>query len=228
MDQAWFEMKSIRGRRLDGAVWVPLRAAHKIAHSGKYGHAGFVEEFFGAGTVAIPVASSEAASQLGWTDIGLSHQHRPYAEQGKYSPADIYESDFGKLRGVHLVLEQHFNAIDLPQWHLNQDLVLALGLMREKDIWLCPSEDYIDVVRQKLSPDGRPISIEIRAEHLRDYLCARDMSLLSTSYRSRRVVLEDADHINWPKNSLREVSEGDRWEGAVYAIHEGGSLFWLS
>ncbi len=54
MDQKWFEMQEVRRRFFDKAVWIPLRAAHKIESIGEYGHLGYKEEFFGAGSLAIP------------------------------------------------------------------------------------------------------------------------------------------------------------------------------
>ncbi len=71
-------------------------------------------------------------------------------------------------------------------------------------------------------PDGAPSLLEIRAEHLKDYLCACDMSLYITSYRSRKFVTDDADFIQWPENPMREDSDLERWEGRIVEIHEGG------
>ena len=67
-----------------------------------------------------------------------------------------------------------------------------------------------------------PDLLEVRASHLRDYLCARGMALYVTSYRDRVEVFEDASHIAWPENPIREIHDNDRWEGRVIAIHEGG------
>ena len=41
MDQEWFEMREVRKRFFDKAVWIPLRAIHKIQYIGKYGHLGY-------------------------------------------------------------------------------------------------------------------------------------------------------------------------------------------
>ena len=48
------------------------------------------------------------------------------------------------------------------------------------------------------------------------------MALYVTSYRDRLEVFEDAGHIAWPENPIREIDANDRWEGRVLAIHEGG------
>jgi len=54
MEQTWFEMAEIRKRRFDSAVWIPLRASEKI-DTGKWGYLGFKSEFFGAGSLVIPL-----------------------------------------------------------------------------------------------------------------------------------------------------------------------------
>jgi len=222
MDQDLFEMRDIRRRNLETAVWIPLRAVLRVHEEGRFGFSGFQEEFFGAGTLAVPLPARDAASELGWSDIGIGHQHQPYVHEGEFIPSDIYESNRGNFQGIHLVLDQRTNRADVGEWHLHQDLVLGLGLKREDDVWVCPDEGYIEVARLHRRNDGSPSLIEIRAEHLRDYLCARSMALYVTSYRSRRAVVEDASHISWEENPILESAEGDRWEGRVQEIHEGG------
>jgi hypothetical protein len=49
-----FEIADVRRRRFDKAVWIPIRASQTIK-SGKFGRAGFKEEFFGLGSLAIPL-----------------------------------------------------------------------------------------------------------------------------------------------------------------------------
>src|SRR5207247_8169847 len=83
-------------------------------------------------------------------------------------------------------------------------------------------EGYIEIVRLKRRPDGSPNLIEVRASHLKDYLCARVMALYVSSYRERRAILDDASHITWSSNAIKETNATDRWEAHVTAIHEGG------
>ena len=225
MNQDWFEMKGVRKRKLNTAVWIPLRAVHEIENTGRNGFAAFKEEFLGVGTVAVPVAARDIAKKLGWTDIGISHRHRPYADEGAYVPAEVYHSYVGDFRGIHLVLDQYINSLDGPEWRLNQDLVLALCLKREGDTWVSPKEGYLNVVRLQRREENRPALIDIRAEHLRDYLCARQMGLYVTSYRSRTVVVENAGEIAWAANPVHEDEGESRWEGRVCEIHEGGRWF---
>jgi hypothetical protein len=120
------------------------------------------------------------------------------------------------------VLEQRTNSAENSEWHLHQDFVITLGLKREGDTWVRPDEGYIEVAKLSKRADGDPDLLEVRASHLRDYLCARGMALYVTSYWDRVEVIESASHIAWPENPVRELRDNDRWEGRVLAIHEGG------
>lgn len=215
-------MPEVRRRKLANAVWIPLRAIHPIEKIGHHGHAGYKLELYGVGTLAVPIENKRGAEKLGWTDVGVSHQHAGYVEEGRYIPADVYEDYRGEFSGLHLVLEQRSNSAENSEWHLHQDLVITLGLKREADIWVRPDEGYIEVARLSKKEDGSPSLLEVRASHLRDYLCARGMALYVTSYRDRVEIFEDASHIAWPENPIREINDNDRWEGRVIAIHEGG------
>lgn len=225
MNQDWFEMKDVRRRKLTTSVWIPLRAVHVIEKCGSYGYEGFKEEFFGVGTLAVPAEKQAQAQKLGWMDVGISHEHGSYVQDQLYHPADVYEDYNGEVSGIHLVLEQRANSIERKEWHLHQDLVIALRLKREGDIWVSLDEGYIEVARLHRRGDGSPFLLEFRAEHLRDYLCARNMALYVTSYRNRDIVTNDASYITWSDNPFCESKGGDRWEGRVSEIHEGGSPF---
>src|SRR5258708_34196247 len=63
-NQVGFELRDIRGRRLDDAVWIPLRAGQTITEQGTFGYVGYQREFFGLGSLAISVEQSAAAERL--------------------------------------------------------------------------------------------------------------------------------------------------------------------
>ena len=71
MDQEWFEMADIRRRKLNSAVWIPLRASQTLEAAGKRGHLGYREEFFGLGSIAVPLEKRARAKTLDWSDVGL-------------------------------------------------------------------------------------------------------------------------------------------------------------
>lgn len=213
-------MRELRRRHLAGVVWIPLRAMQTLANIGQPGYAGHKSEFVGVGTLAVPLRSRATAERLGWMDVGISHDHTGYVDDDKYVPADVYNDR--ELSGIHLALNQRGNTAEPSEWHLGQDLAVTLGLRREGDTWVRPDEDYIEVARLSREEDGSPCLLEIRASHLRDYLCARDMALYVTSYRSRVEVSGAKANVTWPTNPLCETTGGDRWEGRVAEIHEGG------
>jgi hypothetical protein len=223
MDSKWFEMADVRRRSYNAAAWLPLRAVNTIERIGSYGDAGHREEFFGAGTVAIPSKYKELALKLGWGDVGIMHNHAGCFQNGCYYLVHEFRQFGSELRGEHLVLDQHGNQIEHSEWHLNQDLVLTLGLKRENDIWVRPDEGYLQIAElQRNDDDGRPKSLHFRASHLKDYLCAREMGLCITYYHQRLEVLEDATHITWESST---TTSDDGWEGRKYEIHEGGMPF---
>ncbi len=225
MKQEWFEMKDVRKRYFANAVWIPLRAVHKIESKGRYGYLGYKEEFFGAGSLAVPFEKKDKAEKLGWMDVGISYEHSAYVQDGRYMPSDLYEDYQGEFTGIHLLLVQRGNSDEHNVWHLHQDLVVTLRLKREGDIWVSPDEGYIEVAHLKRRDDASAYLLEIRAEHLKDYLCARNMALYITSYRNREEIVSDASHINWAENPFCETTKNDRWESRVTEIHEGGTPY---
>jgi hypothetical protein len=222
IEHAWFEMAAIRRRRLADAVWIPLRVSEYIEKEGIYGYEGYKQEFFGLGTVAVSFNKREEIGKLGWSELGLGHNQESYATKDWYKPADIYQYFDGVDLGVELVIAQSFPGDEPAEWHLHQDLVIALGLLREEDQWVRPSEDYVVVARLRRNQEGAPIALEIKNEFIRDYLAARQMALRVTSFRMRDYIAITADHITWPENGLREESEQERFEARVMPILEGG------
>src|SRR5215475_12618397 len=102
-------MPEVRRRKLANAVWIPLRAIHRIEEIGDDWHAGYKSEFYGVGTLAVPTGNKREAEKLEWMDVGISHHHSGCMEKGEYIPADIYQDYRGEFSGVHLVLDQRGN-----------------------------------------------------------------------------------------------------------------------
>ena len=91
VNQDWFELQDVRKRNFSKSVWIPLRAITHNINKGKYGYEGYKEDFFGTGSIAVPTDNLEDAKNLGWMDVGISHQHSGHVEDGKYVPADLYK-----------------------------------------------------------------------------------------------------------------------------------------
>lgn len=222
MDQLWFEMIDIRRKNLNRSVWLPLRAQKSEAR-GRNGYIGYIEDFFGCSSLIVPIDNKDATAGLELHEINYSNSG--YFQDEKYTASDVHLGNEGDPIGMHLVLELKTNQDELAEWHLHQDFVATLRLKREGDIWISPNEGYIQVARLTKDSDGVPILLEVRAEHLKDYLCARNMRLFIVSYCNRVAVVDDASFIVWENGTHSENSENERWEGRVSEIHEGGFPF---
>lgn len=224
MDQSWFEMQDLRKRKLDNSVWVPLRAEKENRNSIRFGFVDYSEEFIGHGSIMVPIDKQSFTVKLKWTDLGILHTHSSSFQDDKYVPADVYHNN--DFEGINLVLNQNFdNNLDCNEWHLHQDLVISLGLKREGDIWICPSEGYVEVAKLERDKDEKPILLQIKNKFLKDYLYTRKCGLYITSYYSRDKIYENFSVLSW-KESSKNVKEGrDSWECRILEIHEGGFPF---
>ncbi|CAI8911181.1 hypothetical protein [Pseudomonas sp. IT-P395] len=196
-----------------------------------------------ASTSPSPTLSQQTDSvvsfRLPFTDLNVSLNTRPAKPAAPPEPVSPAEPIFVKTYywagnwashhsdavGTGLVIEQSFDGAVPNEWHLHQDFVISLGLQREGDVWLRPVEGFMEVVRLKRDEQGKPVFLEARTEHLRDYLRARGTYLLLSSYRSRSQTVSDASHIGWPSSVVQEEKDGIAWEGVNYEIHEGGKAY---
>jgi hypothetical protein len=186
-----------------------------------------LEEFIGLATVAIPTAKRADAEKLDWSDLNLD-PHRTSVEQWGYRSVDVFCAWAEEPLGVNLVIGQHLEELSREIWHLHPDLIVALGLLQEEDIWYRPEEGWIEVARLKRDADGEPVLLEIKAEFLSDYLVARGMALYCSSYRERISVAEAKPLYSWPSDTFRQEEKRDRREaltvGATYPDPAG--TFW--
>jgi hypothetical protein len=155
----------------------------------------------------------------------LIHEIRTYSGEDGFKQAQNYWLDWsdgpqGPV-GVELVLPQGFGFGECPIWHINQDLILSLGLLQEGDVWVRPEEGFLDVIRLTRGSDGHPRKIEIRAELLKDYLAASKMALRMAWYRDRDTIIADSSGIPWGDDGIQESSNSYRFEARNYAVHIG-------
>ncbi|WP_186038787.1 hypothetical protein [Burkholderia gladioli] len=218
-EQEWFELRDAQRRALTDSTWVPLRASVS-SEQGEYAFVGWRCTFFGLGSVACAVADKEHAQKLGWMDAGIGISHSPGIDKNEYHSVELYRRS-DDFVGVNLVLEQPGVGSKSNEWHLSQDLVIALDLFREGDVWVRPSEGYVEVAKLTRSATGRPSELKIRTEHLKDYLSARKMGLFTSIYTDRDEITDDASHIAWPEGKASMISAGLEWKGIVMPIHEG-------
>lgn len=223
MQKIWFEMNDLIRKEYDKSVWIPLNSAITLQKKGEYGKVGHIEEYFGATAIMFYEADKEKALKCQWQDIGMGHDNRPFVDDTKYLEAGYYENYEGDLKGKYLILQQYFDYThENPEWHLSEDLILGLGLLRIKDSWISTKENYQEVIRLKRNEEGKPVLVEIRAEHLKDYLSARKAGLLLSTYHSRKEVVANNETLGWKDDYREEIKkEFFRWSGHCTAIHEG-------
>ena len=215
-------MNDLKQRDYNRAVWIPLLSRITVPKTVEYGHDGNLDEYVGSYAVMVEERLKETALALSWTDISVNWDNRPSYENGNYQEAGGFRIFPSGEVGRYLVLIQLFESFEKTVWHLDQDLVLALRLLREGDVWLAPEEDFIEVARLHRSESGSPSSLEIRAEHLKDYLRARDSGLLVAQYYRRSATTAQSGHVPWKESDVSSSTGRYKWNGYVREIHEGG------
>lgn len=162
---------------------------------------------------------------MGWESIGIGYDSTPWIDdKGKYIASDIYTDFENTILGLRLALRQETESSEPTELFLHQDFVLALGLKREGDTWIRPAEGYIEVAHIRRDAEGTPNLLEVRAEHLKDYLCARKMALRITSYRERVEITSKTPEFVFEPVNIQESTD-EQWAGYINEIHEGGQPF---
>lgn len=221
VDQKWFEMEDIRSRTLARRSWIPICSYTTVKKDGEFGKEGYREELAFCDSVMVPVESKEAALKFEWMDVMVSHANGPWVDDdGVYHEAGLFKHYESGIHGRYLVLRQRIDG-EAEDWHLDQDFVLGLKLSRKGDFWIAPEEEDLEVVRLFRDDEGRPVRLEIRAEHLRDYLAARECGLLIARYHSRAAIEKSFPQIDWPEPYTIPFA-GGLWEGRLRPIHHGG------
>lgn len=220
IEQSWFDMEDLKRPRISTASWIPLRAS-QVMRQGELWHPGCVDEYFGAISVIMSVENRNRAMEISWNDVNKDH-HGPWVEGEQYFPSGIFIDYGSDARGNFSVLMQRQAEVGEMEWLLDQDIVLALELIREGDSWICPNEDFEEIARLRRTEDGRPVLLEIRAEQFRDYLCARSSGLAVITYRSRRAVFDYRPQLTWDSDSFSRDLDHGQWQGFAQDIDDSG------
>lgn len=218
----WFEMDELKKRTFDNKVWIPLYADQLISEIGEMGYAGSREEYFSAYSFIVPKDQKVSALNLE-IDVMGGFDNRPGVDEDDiFHPAAAWDCD--DVKGWHPVLVQYIEVERVHELHINQVIVLALGLKRVGDAWVRPEEDYIEVIKLIRDSDSKAIRMEIRAEFLKDYLCATNSGLILHTYQSRKAVAERFDAFNSNHDKASGSSASYEWMGSVGEVFEGNSL----
>lgn len=217
MANIWSEFRKTAKRKYSKQVWVPLGLS-KLNQIGDYPGGGYLSEYEGAHTLVVPQSKREFGENYSWSD---NHEHTPWGNADFYKPADSYSHNDRDIVGFRLALRQTFP--DRPDmWHLHQDFILAFGLAFERNSWVRPSEDYVEVARHVLDAGGDVCGIEAKSEYLKDYLCARHSALRISSFRSVDTIIADGEPSVGFEEGTEENFEGGRLEFRAMQIDENG------
>ena len=222
LNSSWFDLTDAARHGVAARVWIVLRQLEPVEEVGDFAEPGWLLEFQGVASAMFPASAARKAARLVYNDLNSGWPHRPWVQAGRFTSAGVILPERDLPTGRYLVLQQRFDGSPVSEnWHLDQDLVLGLGLVRTSDEWIAPAEDSNVVARLIRDGRGRPVRLEILAEFLRDFLTARNSGLVITSYMSRSAVLDDASGISWQSGARRDVSNG-HWEGFTRAVHPSG------
>ena len=220
----WIEMKKIQTKKYNKSVWIPLYEFSKKTE-GDYFHSGFTEEVCSLKSVFINKCDFDKANLLNWSNLGNHHESSSFVENDDYVPCDVLYKDYYDVEGVFPVIVQRVGH-NLPEvWDLHQDIVIALKLYRDGDTWICPDEDYTEVVHLLRDEEGNPRKIEIKNEYLKDYLCARNMGLVLTWYQEHEKYLSYKPKFGWSDEHESVTLEKGHWEGRIFETSSTGNPF---
>ncbi|MDP2082999.1 MAG: hypothetical protein U0934_00475 [Pseudotabrizicola sp.] len=222
--QEWFELRDLRKRLFSRAVWIPVYGSILPIERGKYPELGHVEEVLAVGSAVVFNSKREKAEGLDWHYWSLDNTTPYLKDDGQYLEAESFYDDPDGRLGLRLVLTQYLNSSHQRQIFINQDFILAYGLLEEGDYWVRPNEGYEQVIRLTRKGDGTVSFVEIRAEYLKDYLAARDAALRLYYYRQRRAVIQDNPNFDWPEDFSLVSEPNDRLEVRCNEIDASGDF----
>ena len=219
LDKNWLDFQGKLRSRIASRTWLPLFQSEE-AKRGEYGHLGYVHDYVGVRSLAVHLAKREQAN---FDFSSLAKFNGASVWEGLYYAPAVKSDGDGAAIGIDLAICQYFPDGEGRDLYPCQDLVLALGLKREGDVWVRPHEGYAEVVRLERAANGASVSLSIRPEFLRDYLAARKMALLTQTFRERRLVVQDPAPFGLKNGDVTEdeVEDGRR-EVRCNAIAEGG------
>lgn len=218
----WIEARDFEQRSFEKATWIPLAMSQTDLETGTSGHVGYRRSYQNIETLIVPLNLRDEFKDVDWQSIAHRGSSGAWADEDRFCPPGTYGDD---PRVLYPVIQRSFETGEPTQWDLLQELEAGLGLLRKGDIWIRPDENDVEVAKLERSSDGSPSVMLFRAEHLRDYLCARKATLLLAGFSGREAVEQEFPELRWPSNRQERHFEHGEWGGSCSAIHEGGQPF---
>ena len=216
----WLRLADIQSRRFEKHTWIPLRL-QVIEKTGEFGEAGYRKNAEFIETVILPLEHRADGEKATWHSVSRNVEDGAWVNKEKFLPPGTFRNDDEEVIGFYPVLRKNYSTGESTEWVLNQEIEFSLELLRCEDTWVRPEENYVEVVKLQRDEAGDPTSMEIKAEFLRDYLCARKAALIMTGAASREVVEVKLDEIPWKERQSEEF-DGGYWMGNKNPILEGG------
>ncbi|MFM2199245.1 MAG: hypothetical protein RLZZ505_2677 [Verrucomicrobiota bacterium] len=219
--QKWLELADVEKRKMAKRTWVPLMVSESES-TGRHQEPGFRKQFTSIEALIVPLAKRDDFAEANWESIQRNNPHWAWADEVRFVAPDEYTDHNETPIATYPVLRQSFDTGEPEIWHLLQEIEISLDLLRKGDNWVRPIEDYIDVVRLRRDSEDRPSAIEIRSEHLRDYLAARGAALLLGAFVFREACESKIEKISWHENRGSREFKNGVWEGHKYETNSGG------
>lgn len=204
----WLEFKDFRPSRFTSGKWIPLKLSNSDDESAS-------RVFCSVETLVVFDEAREDCSQLDWHELGFRRDETTAHVDGDhfFAPAEYFDYDCEKVTGI-LPVTELWHEDGEKIWELNQEIVLSLRLLRRGDVWVRPSENYVEVARlERDSISGQPIELRIKATFLGDYLKARSASLLSTGFCCREHKGDSLVDVDWDEGNRETQEDNQEWQG---------------
>jgi hypothetical protein len=160
--------------------------------------------------------------KIDWQSVTRHWPDSAWADSERFIPPGCHNED-ERLR--YPVIQRWFETGEPTQWDIFQELEVGLDLLRRGDKWILPDENDVEVARLERDKKGKPTELLFRAEHLRDYLCAKKATLLLTLFEFRNAIEPDFTDLKWNSDRMERNFAHGNWEGTRSAIHEGGEAY---
>jgi hypothetical protein len=218
----WIEMHDLEKLSFAKATWIPLYMTKVEVSLGKPSTVGHRKDYQNCDSVIVPIDLVDSFKEADWQSISRHNPDGAWANNQSFFPPGCHMDD---PRVLHPVIRRSFDTGEPAQWDLLQELEVGLRLLRKGDLWTRPEENDTEIAKIERHQDGSLEALLFRAEHLRDYLCAKKASLLLAGFSVRDAVEERFPCVKWTAEPKRKKFKRGEWEGFLAPIHEGGGPY---
>lgn len=220
--QVWIEERDVEELSFEKATWIPLVVEETKFLRGRHGTIGHRKDYLDIDSIIVPLELQSEFTDVDWQSVSRNWPDSAWADDKRFVPPGCHGED---PRVLYPVIQRSFETGEPEQWDLLQELEVGLSLYRRGDTWIRPDENDVEVAKLERDAEGKPQALLFRAEHLRDYLCAKRASLLLTMFRVRDAVEESFPELSWSSDRQERKFARGEWDGTRADIHEGGGPY---